>query len=976
MSSPDPAGDGVPQKVRFDPFLLDLETQQLLHGDTPVKLRPRTWKVLCYLATRHGQLVTKNELIDSVWSGIAISEVTLSTSISELRAALGDSARSPRFVETIHGRGFRFIAELGALRRDASPPPTRPLVGRALELATIDEWFCSATSGQRRVGFVHGEAGIGKSELVRSAIDAAESHTEFMLGIGHCVDRLCEGEAFGPILQLLGHLAEGPGRERLTAALTSCAPSWLLQVPRLVIDIPADQRLQLERDAQGKNPARAVRELAEAFETLAGDATLVLWLEDIHWADRGTWDVLEALARRTAPAHLLVIASHRPPESHIRGQQLRDGKPELVVGESGRDLALPLLGESDLRAYLDERCPGLPNDIVSPLHRHTGGNALFVTCVVDALISSKHFVREEGDGTRWELKELDPSQGLEVPSELRELMHLHFDALDASQQALIEAASVVGTDFCSRSVAAALGTDVDLVEKDCEELVLHHSILRRGTPQTWPDGETCAAYSFSHALRGSAAYARITVTKRARYHRAIAEHLVQGYGEQSNQVDTEIAHHFLRAHEPDSSLVYLCKAAEAAVRLGAWNQAERQVEEASELLADLPTGDATLRLEAGLQQVNAALTFVRRGLGDEANFVAFDRMREIGEQLQDPQLIIRGLDGVSGYYLGRAEYEKMLTCADRMVALGEQHDVAMYRVRGLAKRACVHFYQGRFAECVADTLELLPLYVAADFYSEDMEAGTNPATFAGSFGAIALLKLGRVQESVELANTVLRDARTLAVPYNESLALLFHSWCHWYGGDWEAALAAAEESLSIAATHGFELQKFVCDSYVALGRAETGLPPLPASAEPAEVDENIQNGASGMLWQVGREHLLRGRPKDALATAKTALALASKNHEAYMDPDILALQAGAKLALGSPREEAEAHYQHALELCRERGIPWVELRVLVDRAEQTELDGPSLRRLRELAEQFDDFNSPLQQRAYELSRVEDLDRMR
>jgi hypothetical protein len=87
-----------------------------------------------------------------------------------------------------------------------------------------------------------------------------------------------------------------------------------------------------------------------------------------------------------------------------------------------------------------------------------------------------------------------------------------------------------------------------------------------------------------------------------------------------------------------------------------------------------------------------------------------------------------------------------------------------------------------------------------------------------------------------------------------------------------------------------------------------------------------------------------------------------------MDPDILALQAGAMLALGCPREEAEAHYQHALELCRERGTPWVELRVLVDRAIRAEFDEPSRRRLRELAEEFDDFNSPLQQRAYELSR--------
>src|SRR5262245_40002061 len=111
--------------IRFPPFVLDHAAECLRRDGEAVHLRPRTWNVLCYLVERSGQLVSKDDLLNSVWSDAVVSEGTLTNSIRELRAALGDDARSPRYIETVHRRGFRFVAKL---ERVESPPaaPPRP----------------------------------------------------------------------------------------------------------------------------------------------------------------------------------------------------------------------------------------------------------------------------------------------------------------------------------------------------------------------------------------------------------------------------------------------------------------------------------------------------------------------------------------------------------------------------------------------------------------------------------------------------------------------------------------------------------------------------------------------------------------------------------------------------------------------------------------------------------------------------------
>jgi DNA-binding winged helix-turn-helix (wHTH) protein len=173
-----------PHNLVFGPFRLDLRDERLWRGPAALPLRPKPWAVLRCLVTQAGQLVTKDALLEAVWPDTAVSDAALTAAIRDLRRVLGDLSRTPQFIETVHGRGYRFIAPVSAVL-----PPERPtmlgrpslslapmmsqpplFVGRGAELAQLEQWWTTAQQGRRQVGMVVGEPGIGKTALVDALI--------------------------------------------------------------------------------------------------------------------------------------------------------------------------------------------------------------------------------------------------------------------------------------------------------------------------------------------------------------------------------------------------------------------------------------------------------------------------------------------------------------------------------------------------------------------------------------------------------------------------------------------------------------------------------------------------------------------------------------------------------------------------------------------------------------------------------------
>jgi DNA-binding winged helix-turn-helix (wHTH) protein len=396
----------------FGPFRLDLANAMLWRAAQPVTLRPKTFEVLVYLVTHAGQLVTKEALLDALWPETAVGEGVLKTSMNELRRTLGETAKAPRWIATVHRRGYRFVApvqggavatppEAPAVRTtlrpahaaapdpppapECAPPPAPPLVARAAEVATLHQWFAKALQGERHLGFITGEAGIGKTTLVDAFVTQLAGQGPVWIGHGQCTEQYGAGEAYLPLLEALGQMGRTPAGAQLVALLRQQAPSWLLQLPALV---PPAEYAALQRYAGATTRERMLRELAEAVEVLTAARPCVFVLEDLHWSDTATVEWLAYVARRRGPARLLVLGTYRPVEAMTRAHPVRAMVHDLMVHGHGSELALEAWSEAGVAAYLAQRCPGagVPAGLARVLTQRTEGHPLFLVAVVDELV--------------------------------------------------------------------------------------------------------------------------------------------------------------------------------------------------------------------------------------------------------------------------------------------------------------------------------------------------------------------------------------------------------------------------------------------------------------------------------------------------------------------------------------------------------------------------------------------------------------
>lgn len=278
----------------FPPFHLDLERAELRHGERRVALRPKALALLEYLASRPGRLLGSRELLEAVWPDVTVSAVALKVCIRELRRALCDPAGRPRFIETVPRRGYRFIAAVETETGGGGSAPG--LFGRGEELARVGRLFERARAGQSQLVWVSGEAGIGKTAFVTAFLDGLRAATDDVwTAAGQCAEHYGGGEAFLPVLDALGRLAAGRRRRAVLARLRRHAPTWLLQLPAL---LGTGEGEALRRRQAGGTRERMLREIVGALEALAATRPLVLALEDLHWSDVSTLDLLAALARR------------------------------------------------------------------------------------------------------------------------------------------------------------------------------------------------------------------------------------------------------------------------------------------------------------------------------------------------------------------------------------------------------------------------------------------------------------------------------------------------------------------------------------------------------------------------------------------------------------------------------------------------------------------------------------------------------
>ena len=911
---------GNEKLIIFDPFCLDLANECLLRGSQVIKLRPKVFAVLNYLISRPGQLVTKEELLNAIWPETFVGDTVLKVTIRQLRESLGDDPKTPRFIETAHRRGYRFIGQLAAsgltgdqeitIDNAASGSSLRAadsllrVVGRDEVLSRMRGWLKKMLDGQRQIVFVTGEAGIGKTALVDTFARTVAADRSIRISRGQCLEQYGTSEAYLPVLEAIGRLCREQGQ--VVDLLRAHAPMWLLQMPSLV---SASDRELLSREVFGATRERMLREMGEALEALTADMPLVLILEDLHWSDYSTLDLISYLARQREAARLMVIGTYRIVELIVSNHPLKAVKRELLAKQQCEELPLEYLSEEAVAKYLSVRFPAnrFPAELAGLIHERTEGNPLFMVNAVDYLVAERLVCEREGS---WALAVEIEKVEVGVPDSIKQMIEKQLDHLDAEEQRILEAASVAGADFSMFALVAGLGGDQAQVEAICDELARRRQFIQDCGVYDLPNGEVVTRYGFIHALYRSVLYERVPASRRVQFHRRIGEQVEVRYGERAKEIAAELAMHFERGSNYKQAAKYLQQAADNAIHRFAYQEAVGLARRGLELLGRLPDTPERTEQELCLQLTLGVPLIATEGYAAPDVGSLYLRARELCQQLGETSDVSEVLWGLWTFYTLRAEFGTAREIAEEFLRLAERLPYPGLAMRGHWAIEITFTHLGEFALAMENFEKALLLYDPKRHIDDGFLYALNPGVAMPCFAAWALWFLGQPDQALVRIEEALALAHKLTEPICLAHAHLFAAILHQLRREERMAQESAESAIAVSSEHGLVM-------YQAMATIMRGWALLEREL-PEEAIEQMRQGLADLQTtgtELVRPHFLgllaealgRARqPEEGLRLLEEALVVVQQNGERYYEAELYRIKGEVLLMQATGRGVSRA----------------------------------------------------------------------
>jgi predicted ATPase/DNA-binding winged helix-turn-helix (wHTH) protein len=910
-------------EVRFGPFRLDAWQGRLWRGDRQIALRPRALAVLRYLAAHPGRPVPKAELAQQVWGGVHVSSTVLRVCIRDIRAALGDDASAPQYVETVGQEGYRFVG--GADDIGPTVARARPVVGRQREVAALQRLYAMAAGGGRQLVLLSGEAGIGKTTVVDVWLTQLASWGGVRVGRGQCVEHYGESEPYLPVLEVLGSLGRRPGGERLVAVLRRQAPLWLVQLPAIV---PEAEWEALQRRVQGATPTRMLRELADAVEAYAAEAPLVMVLEDLHWSDTATVELLAYLAQRREPARLLLIGTYRPVDAVVRGHPIRGMIQELRGRGLCTELTLELLTAADVAAYV-AGCLGGPiaADLAERVYRHTEGNALFMVNVLEDLWQRGLLAQVDG---QWTLRE-DATRALILPQRLQSLLLRRLEALPELTQRVLEAAAVQGEAFAAAAVAAAVQQPVDLVEAVCERLGIDGQLVAPAGLVRWPDGTVSGSYRFQHTLYQNLLYEHVGEVRRLHLHARLGRRLEDGYGAQAGEIAAQLAVHFEGGGETQRAVHYWQQAAENAVRRNAHPEGLAALRKGLALLATLPDGGERTRQELTLQLALGELLMAAKGMASLEAGEAYSRARTLCDRVREVPQLFRTLWGFILFHFARAQFQTAGELGQELFHLAQRQHDADFLALAHVVMGMNAFFHGDLVAARTNLERCLPLCDTQQLSAAQFISRYERGAKHGTWFAQVLWGLGYADQAQQQSQEALALARQSGHASILAYAEFFATMLTQYRRAVAATYARAEALMALAAAQGFELRleqgRMLRGWALAMqGKAAEGVAQIRQgwAAQRAVGPKLLQPYFLALLAEASGQ---AGAPEAGLPILAEAMTLVDTTEERWWEAELYRLQAELLLQLPTyDVHKAESLLHHSLDVARAQQAKALELR--------------------------------------------------
>ena len=939
-----------------------------------ISVPPKAFLVLRCLLAQPGQLVTKQQLMAAAWPDTFVGDVVLNVAIRQLREACGDDSKAPRFIETVHRRGFRWIGDAHlsgvedrpAQQQDSATPD---FVGRAAALVELERCYGQAAAGRRQVVFVTGDSGIGKTALVDEflrrlgvkGLGVGESDppqpptpnplTPVFVARGQCTESFIAGAAYRPMVEAIESLLRHGG-SAMRAAFVKHAPTWMLQMPEL---LSAEEVEALRRSVTASSGDRLQREIERAIEAASSAHPIVLLLEDLHWSDPATVGLLWGLAARRETAHLLIIGTYRAIDAIAEQHPIVRMKRELASKKQCLEIALDGLDAAAIGLYLDRHFAdhALPAELAFRLRSQTSGNPLFLLNALADFEARGWLSRRDGAWTC--------SVGLDtldavMPDGTRDIISFRLDSLPRATQELLEAASAAGEVFPTQVLAAAVGRSCEDVESECAGLGRAGLFLQDGGDVEWPDGSRGRQHTFRHALYRQVLDARVTPTRRQLLHRQIAARLQSGYGARCSEIAAQLLFHCERAGDLLRALDQIDVLVPQAYARRATHEAEALTAHAIALLKRSPPTEQNQHRLLQVTIAHGMALGASRGVGSVEAGEAFGEARALGRSLPTSPEHVMSLVTLSVGALMNGRLQESRRLGEELLALAGPEAPAHTAICAYLSIGSARLYVGEVAAAVDDLQRGIDLLEADSIGTGEIAFG--PGVGLRTALGTALILVGQGERGWASIMAGVELAKTMEAPWYRGFALAAASVSSIFRGDVAQAKLWSSELLAYCDAHGLA-------HWPAMQRVHLAWAAVIETRDPACIDA-LEHAVESfrpigglvpprICSLLADAYLCVGRLDDAARAIDDAFD--SRWEERLYHAELWRQRAALTLARPTPtnarrqqRDDAEQMLTHALAIANEQGAHLFSLRSTIDLCRLWQSTGKTEPALRQLSQ--------------------------
>ena len=799
------------------------------------------------------------------------------------------------------------------------------LVGREGEVGLLLDRWEQMTEEHGQVVLLSGESGIGKSRLVQVLKERVSRAPHTRLEC-RC-SPYYEHSPLYPVIDLLPRLC-GWSRDdsletrldKLEAHLARYAVPLLDTVPLLasLLSLPASARYPLPPMSPERQKRKTLDALIATFLAIAVESPLLLIVEDLHWADPSTLELLTQLLDQVPTARVFALFTARP--TFQVPWASRSHLTLLAVNRFTRK-------QTEVMISHVAGSKALPAEVVQQIATKTDGVPLFVEELTKMVLESG-LLREADHG--YELSE--PLPPLAIPTTLQDSLMARLDRL-VTVKDVVQLGAILGRTFRYELLRAVSPLDEPTLQRELRRLVEAELLSLRGHPPQ-------ATYTFRHAMIQDAAYQSLLKATRQHYHQRVAQVLVERFPEEAETRPEFVAYHYTAAGSTALALDYWHRAGRRARARSAHVEAIAHFTKGLDLLQGLPASPARAAQELALRMPLAASLVATKGGGSSDVQRAYESARTLCLETGDTAQLVRVLYGLWGFHVNRAEHRTARALGEQLLALAERMSDPAALLAAHNALGTTLIFLGELALARTHLEESIALGDAQKPQSRSLAALMVPRVANYTYAAWPLWLLGYPDQALQRTRESLTLARELANPFSLAVAVIWAAVLHDFRREDALVQEYAAATQALSTEQGFAT--FAAGAIILQGWA---------LVRRGAVDRGVTQMIEGLrAWReagsdlfqywhalIAEGHARNGHVAKGLAQLDEGFAVIEKSGEVMWEPELYRLKGELLLKARSPDNhsgpegppdpiEAEICFQRALQIARQQGAKSLELR--------------------------------------------------